>query len=103
MFLNAAVLSYNYCFIFFQTIGNVLLSYADIIAKDFPNHVKKEKVVNVLKWKTQNEDLSRCKICCGIGSTDRLNSFILAPSGCTQLNIGGQVDSFQRKRQLNSV
>lgn len=44
------------CFIFFQTIGNVLLSYADIIAKDFPNHVKKEKVVNVLKWKTQNED-----------------------------------------------
>lgn len=31
----------------FQTIGNVLLSYADIIAKDFPNHVKKEKVVNV--------------------------------------------------------
>lgn len=35
------------CFTFFQTIGNVLLSYADIIAKDFPNHVKKEKVVNV--------------------------------------------------------
>lgn len=35
------------CFTSFQTIGNVLLSYADIIAKDFPNHVKKEKVVNV--------------------------------------------------------
>lgn len=29
-----------------QTIGTVLLSYADIIAKEFPNHVKKEKVVS---------------------------------------------------------
>lgn len=29
----------------FQTIGNVLLSYADIITKDFPNHCQKEKVV----------------------------------------------------------
>lgn len=31
---------------FLQTIGTVLLSYADIIAKEFPNHVKKEKVVS---------------------------------------------------------
>lgn len=30
-----------------KTIGNVLLSYADIIAKEFPNHVKKEKVVSI--------------------------------------------------------
>lgn len=46
-FLGATVCSHGFCVTFFQTIGNVLLSYADIIAKDFPNHVKKEKVVNV--------------------------------------------------------
>ncbi|XP_061879860.1 protein unc-13 homolog A-like [Entelurus aequoreus] len=34
----------NYMKRFAKTIGNVLLSYADIIAKEFPNHVKKEKV-----------------------------------------------------------
>lgn len=47
VFLSATVRSHSLCLTFFQTIGNVLLSYADIIAKDFPNHVKKEKVVNV--------------------------------------------------------
>ncbi|XP_033960695.1 protein unc-13 homolog A-like isoform X1 [Pseudochaenichthys georgianus] len=34
----------NYMKRFAKTIGNVLLSYADIIEKDFHNHVKKEKV-----------------------------------------------------------
>lgn len=34
----------NYMKRFAKTIGNVLLAYADIIAKEFPNHVKKEKV-----------------------------------------------------------
>uniref|UniRef100_H2T308 Unc-13 homolog A n=1 Tax=Takifugu rubripes TaxID=31033 RepID=H2T308_TAKRU len=34
----------NYMKRFAKTIGTVLLSYADIIAKEFPNHVKKEKV-----------------------------------------------------------
>lgn len=60
------------CLTFFQTIGNVLLSYADIIAKDFPNHVKKEKVVNVperrhdsqheQQWLIQELRLIRCTL-----------------------------------------
>ncbi|XP_063076124.1 protein unc-13 homolog A-like [Engraulis encrasicolus] len=34
----------NYMKRFSTTIGNVLLAYADIIVKDFPNHCQKEKV-----------------------------------------------------------
>lgn len=48
-----------WAFFSLQTIGNVLLAYADIIAKEFPNHVKKEKVVCV--WDVWHNYVPRWK------------------------------------------
>ena len=42
--------------LFFQTIGKVLMQYADILSKSFPDYCKKEKMVRVRPWDPREEN-----------------------------------------------